>query len=55
MTDYLLQLDKTYAIFEYMRVRQKVDFEKVEQMLTRVQTYDFLIIKQLNEKIQKIG
>lgn len=54
MTDHIQKIDKTYAMFEYMRLRNRFDYDKVNQSLFEIQENDFRVIDKLNREMRVI-
>lgn len=51
MSEYLNQIDKLYVMFEYMRIRNRVDHIKVNQLLSELQVEDSKIFSLINQKV----
>lgn len=50
--DYLADLDKSYTLLEYMRLRKKIDFERINQMLSQIQIHDWEIINMIKKRME---
>jgi hypothetical protein len=55
MSDYILQIDKMYAMLEYMRLRKRFDYDKIERSLSEIQESDVRIIYRIKQKMREIG
>lgn len=51
---YLIEIDKSYAALEYMRLRKKIDFEKIRQMLKQIQIKDLEMMDLLKKKMEMV-
>jgi len=51
MNNYLMELNKAYAMLEYMRLRNKIDFNKINQELEKLQEEDMKIISLLQQRM----
>jgi hypothetical protein len=52
MMTFLANLDKYYAIFEYMRLRGRTDYDKVNHILNEIQDCDFEIINTIKQRME---
>ena len=51
---YLKQLDRFYASIEYMRIKDKIDTEKIKMIKKEVSQQDFLIVKKIIKQLNII-
>jgi len=54
MVDYLAKMDKLYAMLEYMRLRNRADYGKVNQSFSELQEQDFEVIDLINKRMRLI-
>ena len=54
MSENITKIDKSYAMFEYMRLRNRFDYNKVNQSLSEIQENDFSMIDRLNQEMRTI-
>ena len=56
MVDYLNELDRQFSLIEYMRLRNRVDYSKIENMFLLLQQNDSKVIETINRKMcEKYG
>lgn len=51
MVDYLHELDKQFSLIEYMRLRNRVDYSKIDNMFSSLQQKDFEITETIKRKM----
>jgi len=54
MRDYLMKLDKTYAMTEYMRLRNRPDLDKINRLLEELQMEDLKTIEMVNQQMELV-
>lgn len=52
MADYIAKIDKTYAMIEYLRLRNRFDYNEVKQSFAEIRENDLRMIGKLNREIR---